>query len=255
MSSNATTLEVNPEAKVTLGKRISLMNVRWYRLVLAGLAILCGGVFMIWESIDTQRVENVSLVALEAGRMPTAKMVKVSGHLLKPESAWRSDGAIEHAFVPIVSVNWAPGDPVAAVARLSGHEYDELEEFAPIEGLVKTFRLDSEIKRLIEQVEPHVTLADSYILIEHGANPQMMRRFGVVGAGIGFVLLGIAVSILYSEGEPKVDEFAGDRALRAAVGPDNTRITAAAATRDMSGCDDAVRQWCQQRGFSGYQER
>lgn len=255
MSTVATMPDFNSDPQVTLGQRVSRMNVFWYRLVLAAVAIMCGGAFMIWECFNADRVEHVSLVALESGRMPEASMVKVSGHLLKDEGAWLANGGIEHAFVPIVSLNWERGQRVAAVAKISESAYEKMGDFEPIEGLVKKFRLDSDLKDLIEHVEPHVTLADSYILIEHGANPVMMRRFGVVGIGIGVVLLGIAVCILYAQGEPDADEFAGARALRSAMGEGSTKIREASAHRDMSDCDDAVRQWCQQRGFGGYQER
>ena len=246
-----------PKSGPTLFERMSMMSPQWWRVVFASVGFIGLGLFMLWEYADTDHTEIVSLTALENGKMPTAKMVKVSGYLLKDESAIEIDDASITHFVPIVSHTREPGDRCAAVARMSEYEFEQFGDFGPVEGVMKTFRLGSGIRDLIENVEPHVTLADSYILIEHGVDPVSMNRFGFVVIAIGSALLGLCALAMYTKsGEDTVDKVAGDRALRAAVSDGSaSKLAARASSRDMSDCDDAVRQWCQSNGFSGYQER
>lgn len=261
---NISELTNAPKPRLSLAARISRMHRFWWRLVMTAGALIVVGSLMIWDTRSTDHVEHHSLVALESGRLPDGNLVQVSGEAL--DIVVVESDSITHRpqkyYVPIVSVNWQHGDEVYCVAEMSPADYDAMietgDEIVPIKGMaIKHFRLDGEVRRLFEGIEPSIDLASSYIVINERSDPVVMRRSGISAAGVGGVLLAIAIAMLYLQnGEPDVDDFAGDRALRAAMGDASTsRYAQKAAQRDMGDCDDAVRQWCQSRGFSGYQER
>lgn len=253
-----------PRTGPSLVTRISHMGQLWWRFVMFAIALVAVGAFIVYDTMDTDHLEHYSVVALESGKRPNGKMVQVSGHPLNivVEQARRRGVMPDTYYVPIVSVNWEWGDEVACIATMSKADFDAMVEadmdIIPVKGLAsKHMRLDSEVKHLFEDIEPSITLASSYIVINEKSDPVVMRRTGISALGVGGVLLAIATALLYlADTDSEVDEHSGDRALRAAMGDTmSSRFAARAAKRDMSDCNDAVRQWCQSNGFSGYQER
>jgi hypothetical protein len=150
----------------------------WNRLLFASLVFGGIGAFMLYQGLSAGPLIKTTIDALEKGERPSSHFVEVQGMAIWEDAPW-VEGSGKKFYVPVVSDNWQPKQPVAAYLEVSAKEYEgrtgvQIDSFkgltyGSLPGVLRTRLVDSVLP-------PH----EHYILINYNSDPSRLTDAGYI---------------------------------------------------------------------------
>ncbi len=183
-----------PDDEVAESGGSSWANLPWTWIVIACFMLVTGG-YGIFVCGEEEQPTLVSAVELEAGQVPRAHWLEVKGNVLVDDAiAWEDRGAAVY-FVPIVSEEWQPGQPIGAYLKANEEAIRKIAQQKRIRGLSAWFQLPGPIRVAFEKKDR--APAEGYLMVDANLDPKSSSLLGagallaacvcmVVGCGIWF---------------------------------------------------------------------
>jgi hypothetical protein len=175
-------------------------NTPWvYRHILAIVAVtacwIAGGV--LWhEYAGMSELSKVSIDNWETGEQPPTRWVELRGKPRANATVFNFDGVDWRGYVPVVSRNWRPGQPVKVFLQVSdsGIENRPWAVGEIHQGLVGRFNPPDAVLAALLQ-ERLVPAGDCALLLVD-STPEATRRAAIVAFSLGFAVL--AARLMFS---------------------------------------------------------
>jgi len=174
-------------------------NTPWvFRHILTILAVagcwITGGI--LWhEYAGMSELSKVSIEKWEAGEQPPTRWVELRGKPRASAAVFNFDGVDWRGYVPVVSRNWHPGQPVKVFLQVNDSGIDA-RPWAVAEihqGLVGRFNPpDAVLAALLQQ---KCVPARDCALLAVGGTPEVTRRAAIVAFSLGFAALAIKLML------------------------------------------------------------
>jgi hypothetical protein len=165
-------------------------RVPWAPLLLAAVFLGWAAYFAI-EGWTAGPLTAVRPDQVASGQALPSRWVEVSGQLLlDAHVAFGKSGTSPDLFVPLVSPQWQPGEPVALYVKTTEHRVGDIEASGKATGIVAWGGLPGPVKVAFE--EAGLAPADRYRVLDAQTDPARERVKAAFGATVGGVALIIA---------------------------------------------------------------
>jgi hypothetical protein len=161
--------------------------------LLVGVVLLGWGAINYVAGFQPPVPEALSVASLEAGQGPSARWVQVTGRLLREDRIIWPGRETREMYVPLVSPDWQPGQPVAVFVRAREDYYGQPgrlrdHDEPAVTGMVDRSELDSQLAGYF--TEFGMPPRDKGIIIDYEAEPSSQTLIlGYFGLGAGSLVL------------------------------------------------------------------
>jgi hypothetical protein len=132
------------------GQVFGWISDHWGRIFSMGMGGILAivGVFMLISATTARKLTPVSAAQLESGNRPSGRWLEITGWLNFADSLTLKKGFNKEVYVPLVSEQWQPGQPVAVYLRLHDRQEELFAEELKgnrYQGLVSTTGLPNDV--------------------------------------------------------------------------------------------------------------
>jgi hypothetical protein len=172
---------------------------RWALRHIVAIVALAGcwvtGGVLWYDYVALGDLSNVSIDKWEAGEPPPTRWVSLRGVPWANATVFNFDGVDYRGYVPVVSRNWRPGQPVKVFLQVndSGIEDRPWATAEVHQGLLERFNPpDAVLGAMLRQ---KLVPADDCVLLAVGGTPEATRRAAIIAFSAGFVVLAAALML------------------------------------------------------------
>ena len=156
-------------------------------------------------AINSLELETLDLASLESGNRPKSSWLYAENvKLFWDEALVMEQRHSEVYYVPVVSHQWTPNQPVAAFLKVTESEVDDLDYVASFEGMCVMGGIPSDVMHYVDS-ELDVEVADPYILIDMNGNPETSKLIAIACSAI--CMLSAIFSVFTFKSSESTDDF------------------------------------------------